>query len=66
MLSTSIYNIMSQNPNKRNKDTKEVAEENIDQQIDNEDPTGEPVEEVAGQRDAKSADVTDSADSVVL
>jgi hypothetical protein len=55
---------MSQNPNKRNKDTKEVAEENIDQQIDNEDSVGE--EEVAGQRDAKSSDVTDSADSVIV
>jgi hypothetical protein len=59
---------MSQNPNKRNKDTKEVAEENIEQPIDNEDPAAgeEPVEEVAGQRDTKSADVTDSADSVIV
>jgi hypothetical protein len=63
MWCTSII-IMSQNPNKRNKDTKEVAEENIDQQIDNEDPAGG--EEVAGQRDAKSADVTDSANSVIV
>ena len=59
---------MSQNPNKRNKDTKEVAEENIEQPIDNEGPAAgeEPVEEVAGQRDTKSADVTDSADSVIV
>jgi hypothetical protein len=59
---------MSQNPNKRNKDTKEVAEENIEQPIDNEDPAGgeEPIEEVAGQRDTKSADFTDSADSVIV
>jgi hypothetical protein len=56
---------MSQNPNKRNKDTKEVAEENIEQPIDNEDQASEE-EEVAGQRDAKSADVTDSADSVIV
>jgi hypothetical protein len=55
---------MSQNPNKRNKDTKEVAEENIDQQIDNEDPAGG--EEVAEQRDAKSSDAADSADSVIV
>jgi hypothetical protein len=55
---------MSRNPNKRNKDTKEVAEENIDQQIDNEDPAGG--EEVAGQRDTKSSDVTGSADSVIV
>jgi hypothetical protein len=54
---------MSQNPNKRNKDTKEMAEENIDEEIDNEDPAGgeEPIEEVAGQRDAKGADDADSS-----
>ena len=34
------------NPTKRNKDTKEVAKENIEQTIDNEDPAiGEPAEE---------------------
>jgi hypothetical protein len=44
---------MSQNPTKRNKDTKQVAEENTEQPIDNEDlaieePAAEE-EEVAGQ-----------------
>jgi hypothetical protein len=35
---------MSQNPTKRNKDSKEVAEKNIEQPIDNEDPVvGAPV-----------------------
>jgi hypothetical protein len=55
---------MSQNPTKRNKDTKEVAEENIEQPIDNEDPAKE--EEVAGQRDTKSADAADSAESMIV
>jgi hypothetical protein len=50
---------MSQNPTKRNRDTKEVAEENIEQPIDNEDsaigePAKEEEEEVAGQRDTKA------------
>jgi len=61
---------MSQNPTKRNKDTKEVAEENIEHSIDNEDPAvGEPAdeeEEVAGQRDTKSADAADSAESMIV
>jgi hypothetical protein len=60
---------MSQNPTKRNKDTKEVVEENIEQPIDNEDPAiGEPAkeEEVAGQRDTKSADAADSAESMIV
>ena len=63
---------MSQNPTKRNKDTKEVAEKNIEQPIDNEDPAiGEPAEEeeeeeVAGQRDTKSADAADSAESMIV
>ncbi|MFL6469440.1 MAG: hypothetical protein ACJ71H_01175 [Nitrososphaeraceae archaeon] len=52
---------MSQNPEKRNKDSKEVAENNIEQPIDNEDPTTESVEEVAGQRDT-----ADSADSMIV
>jgi hypothetical protein len=56
---------MSQNPTKRNKDTKEVAEENIEQPIDNEDPAKEE-EEVAGQRDTKSADAADSAESMIV
>jgi hypothetical protein len=55
---------MSQNPNKRNKDTKEIAEENIEQPVDNEDPAA--AEEVAGQRDTKSSDAADSADSVIV
>jgi hypothetical protein len=60
---------MSQNPTKRNKDTKEVAEENIEHSIDNEDPAvGEPAdeEEVAGQQDTKSADAADSAESMIV
>jgi hypothetical protein len=59
---------MSQNPTKRNKDTKEVAEENIEHSIDNEDPAiGEPAkEEVAGQRDTKSTDAADSAESMIV
>jgi len=61
---------MSQNPTKRNKDTKEVAKENIEQTIDNEDPaigeTAEEEEEVAGQRDTKSADAADSAESMIV
>jgi hypothetical protein len=57
---------MSQNPTKRNKDTKEVPEENIEKPIDNEDPAiGEPAEE-AGQRDTKSADAADSAESMIV
>jgi hypothetical protein len=59
---------MSQNPTKRNKDTKEVPEENIEKPIDNEDPAiGEPAEEeVAGQRDTKSAEAADSAESMIV
>jgi hypothetical protein len=62
---------MSQNPTKRNKDTKEVSEEKIEKPIDNEDPAiGEPAEEVeeeeAGQRDTKSADAADSAESMIV
>ena len=58
---------MSQNPNKRNKDSKEVAEENIEKPIDNEDATLVVEEgEVAGQRDTKSGDAASSADSVII
>jgi hypothetical protein len=59
---------MSQNPTKRNKDIKEVPEENIEKPIDNEDPAiGEPAEEeVAGQRDTKSAEAADSAESMIV
>ena len=54
---------MSQNPNKRNKDSKEVAEENIEKPIDNEAATLSAEEgEVAGQRDTKSGDAASSAD----
>jgi hypothetical protein len=63
-----IIIIMSQNPNKRNKDIKEVVDENVEEKpVENEDrPIGEPVEEVAGQRDTKSADAADSADSMIV
>ena len=59
---------MSQNPNKRNNDSKEVAEENIEKPIDNEDATLEVEEEgeVAGQRDTNSGDAASSADSVII
>ena len=60
---------MSQNPTKRNKDSKEVAEENIEQPIDSEDPASAVEEgegEAAGQRDTKSADAVDSADSMIV
>ena len=60
---------MSQNPNKRNKDSKEVAEENIEKPIYNEDATlavEEKEEVVAGQRDTKSEDAASSADSVII
>jgi hypothetical protein len=58
---------MSQNPQKRNKDSKEVAENSIEQSSSgNEYPATKPVEEVAGQRDTKSADAADSADSVIV
>ena len=59
---------MSQNPDKRNKDSKEVAEENIEQPIDNEDPASTVEEgEVSGSRDTKSGDAAaSSADSVIM
>ena len=61
---------MSQSPNKRNKDSKEVAEKNIEKPIDtidNEDATLAVEEgEVAGQRDTKSGDAASSADSVII
>jgi hypothetical protein len=60
---------MSQNPDKRNKDSKEVAEENIEKPIDNEAAilsAEEEEEEVAGQRDTKSGDAASSADSVII
>jgi hypothetical protein len=64
---TIYYNNMSQNPQKRNKDSKEVAENNIEQtSSDDKYPATKPLEEVAGQRDTKSADAADSADSMVV
>jgi hypothetical protein len=58
---------MSQNPEKRDKDSKEVAENSIEQTSnDNKYPATKPVEEVAGQRDTKSADAADSADSMIV
>jgi hypothetical protein len=57
---------MSQNPQKRNKDSKEAAENSIEQSSGDEYPATKPVEEVAGQRDTKSADAADSADSMIV
>ena len=58
---------MSQNPEKRGKDSKEVAEDSIEQTSnDDKYPATKPVEEVAGQRDTKSADAADSADSMIV
>jgi hypothetical protein len=58
---------MSQNPQKRDKDSKEVAENNIEKTSSGDKyPATKPVEEVAGQRDTKSADASDSADSVIV
>jgi hypothetical protein len=51
---------MSQNPKDRNKDSKEVAEDNIEKSTDNEDPT-ETVE-ASGTREEKGA----GTDSIVL
>ena len=56
---------MSQDPNKRNKDSKEVSEESIEHPTDNEDAAS-AVEEVGGQRDTKSGDAANSADSVII
>jgi hypothetical protein len=58
---------MSQNPQKRDKDSKEVAENSIEKTSSGDKyPATKPVEEVAGQRDTKSADASDSADSVIV
>ena len=57
---------MSQNPNKRNTDSKEVSEENIEHPTDNEDLASAVEEEEAGQRDTKSGDAASSADSVII
>jgi hypothetical protein len=65
---TIPYNNMSQNPQKRDKDSKEGAEKSIEQTSsgDEEHTATKPVEEVAGQRDTKSADASDSADSMIV
>jgi hypothetical protein len=57
---------MSQNPQKRNKDSKDATENSIEQSSGDEYPATKPVEEVAGQRDTKSADAADSADSMIV
>ena len=57
---------MSQNPQKRNKDSKEAIENSIEQSSGDEYPATKPVKEVAGQRDTKSADAADSADSMIV
>ena len=44
-----------------------MAENNIEQtSSDDKYPATKPVEEVAGQRDTKSADAADSADSMIV
>ena len=57
---------MSQNPEKRNKDSKEAAENSIEQSSSDKYPATKPVEQVAGQRDTKSIDAADSADSMIV
>jgi hypothetical protein len=58
---------MSQNPEKRDKDSKKVAEDSIEQTSDDDKyPATKQTEEVAGQRDTKSADAADSADSMIV
>jgi hypothetical protein len=58
---------MSQNPEKRDKDSKKVAEDSIEQTSDDDKyPATKQTEEVAGQRDTKSTDASDSADSMIV
>ena len=57
---------MRQKPQKRNKDSKEAAENSIEQSSDDKYPATKPVEEVAGQRDTKGADAADSSDSMIV
>jgi hypothetical protein len=67
MLTLPYYNNMSQNPQKRNKDSKDAAENSIEQTSSGDKyPATKPTEEVAGQRDTKSADTADSADSMIV
>jgi hypothetical protein len=46
--------------------SKEAAENSIEQSSGDEYPATKPVEEVAGQRDTKSADAADSSDSMIV
>ena len=58
---------MSKNPEKRDKDSKKVVEDSIEQTSDDDKyPATKQTEEVAGQRDTKSADAADSADSMIV
>jgi hypothetical protein len=58
---------MSQNSQKRDKDSKKVAQDRIEQTSgDDKYPATKQTEEVAGQRDTKSADAADSADSMIV
>ena len=67
MMTLQYYNNMSQNPEKRNKESKEATENSIEQpSTDDKYPATKQTEEVAGQRDTKSADAADSADSVIV
>jgi hypothetical protein len=62
-----ILDNMSQNSQKSNKDSKKAAENSIEQTSnDDKYPATKPVEEVAGKRDTKSADASDSADSMIV
>jgi hypothetical protein len=56
---------VSQDPNKRNKDSKEVSEENIEHPTYNED-LASAVEEVGRQRDTKGGEAANPADSVII
>jgi hypothetical protein len=58
---------MSQNPEKRDKDSKKVAEDSMEQTSnDDKYPATKQTEEAAGQRDTKSADASNSADSMIV
>ena len=50
---------MSQNPQERSKDSKRVAEDNIEQEIGNEDPT-EPIE-ITQESEGDGSDITSAA-----
>jgi hypothetical protein len=58
---------MNQKSQKKDKDSKKVAQESIEQTSgDDKYPATKQTEEVAGQRDTKSADAADSADSMIV